>query len=133
MRLDVDGTLFDLIAAGQGPNAPKEGELEEPAVWLQTDFSTSFYLTRGGRILVTDAFEPDVRAREATEGETWSALILGARRFPQLLDLLPSRPADALDCGKCQGTRWWTMPARDLNGKEIRIICPDCSGKGWIE
>jgi hypothetical protein len=133
MPLDLSAALFDLLVARQGMNAPSAAEVGEEAVWLHTDFITSFYLTRRGRMLVTDSFEPDTPAREATDAETTSALVVAARKVPQLIDLLPPRPADAPDCGKCEGTRWWTLPARDVNGKEIKIICPDCAGKGWTK
>jgi hypothetical protein len=130
--LDVSPALFDLLAARQDNHAPNVTDhLEDEVVWLHTDFSTSFYLTRRGRMLVTDVFEPDAHARAATDAETTSALVLAGRSVPQLMDLLPPRPATAVDCGKCRASRWWTLPARDVNGEEIKVICPDCAGKGW--
>jgi hypothetical protein len=114
-------------------NALPREEINEPTVWLHTDLGPSFFLTRSGRILVTDAFEPDAPLREATTDEASAAIVLGARNLdaPQLLELLPLQPADTLPCNRCAGTRWSTLDVRDVNGIEVTIICPVCSGKGW--
>jgi hypothetical protein len=133
MTLPVDENLFNLLAAHEyvRANPAREVGIEEDAIWLHTDMGPSFYLTRSGRILTTDALTPDIAPREATPHETAAALVLGARNLAacQLLDLLPPRPTNAVDCIRCHGTRWWSI--RDLEGMDTAIICPDCSGRGW--
>jgi hypothetical protein len=133
MTLVVNESLFALLATHERARAdPAAGNgIEEEAVWLHTDMGPSFYLTRSGRILVTDAFKPEAAPRDATEHESSAALVLGARNLaaPQLLDLLPARPSSAGDCSRCQGTRWWSFS--DVNSVEAKSICPDCSGRGW--
>ena len=67
--------------------------------------------------------EPDrYEWHEATGNERWGALVLGARRMPELLQLLPVRGADVPDCTRCGGTGFV------LGG----VVCPDCGGLGWI-
>jgi hypothetical protein len=135
MRLDVNETLFGVLTAHEHAraNALRAHEVEEPNVWLHTDLGPSFFLTRSGRVLVTDAFEADAPPREATIDEASAALVLGSRNLaaPQLLELLPQKPTDALQCTRCDGTRWWTLPGRDVKGNEVTIICPMCCGRGW--
>jgi hypothetical protein len=135
MLFDVSENLFRALAAHEHAraNALREDEVEEPNVWLHTDLGPSFYLTRSGRILVTDAFEADTPPREATVDEASAAVVLGARNLgaPQLLRLLPPRSIGALQCTRCDGSRWATLEARDVKGNEVTIICPVCSGKGW--
>jgi hypothetical protein len=53
-------------------------------------------------------------------------LSLGARTFPQLLWLLPVRPATAVDCSACRGGGWFWVG-------EMDFICHDCCGLGWRE
>jgi hypothetical protein len=118
-------------------NAPTPGEFVEEVVWLHTDMGPSYYLTRDGRILTTDAFEPDLEPRETSDCERSAALVLGARNLdaPQLLELLPVRPAAASDCPRCGGSRWRRLRGGTRIGggdQPFMIICPDCSGRGWI-
>jgi hypothetical protein len=49
-------------------------------------------------------------------------LVLGARLFPSLRELLPVRPAQAAACAQCAGTGW----------QERIFICFGCSGLGWL-
>jgi len=52
-----------------------------------------------------------------------SSLVEGARRHEALLALLPTRPADAVDCPHL------TIPGF----AESQVICPDCCGLGWFQ
>jgi hypothetical protein len=56
---------------------------------------------------------------------TWTkiALVLGARRYPELARLIPSRPGLARDCEVCEGSG--RLPVAD-------VIC-QCGGVGWVE
>ena len=70
MLLDVNESLFSVLTAREHAraNALPADEVEEPNVRLHTDVGPSFYLTRGGRILVTDAFEDRIRKWAPSEG-----------------------------------------------------------------
>lgn len=68
----------------------------------------------------------------ASESERIAALVIGARRMPILETLLPRRPDTAADCEFCSGSGTW-LPAGSQGQPDGRgIICPKCSGLGWI-
>jgi hypothetical protein len=127
MPPDVDN-LFSVLLTHQvaRANAPAPGTFDEEVVWLCTDLWTSYYLTRDWRIFTTDAIEPSARPRIASARGHSGALVLGARNLdaPQLLSLLPPRPASARDCRRCGGERWSSL------GQSGKQICSDCNGKG---
>jgi hypothetical protein len=103
-----------------------------PLVWPHTDLGPSYYFRYDGRVLVDDP-TLDRSLGEATPHEAITALILGSRNLgaPELLELLPSRPANASDCSRCSGSGWWTL--LDIHQKPFEIVCPDCHGLGWRE
>jgi hypothetical protein len=49
------------------------------------------------------------------------ALVWGARRYPWLSALLPTRTEQALDCASCAGTGFLS----------VTWMCPRCHGLGW--
>ena len=51
--------------------------------------------------------------------------ILGARHMPELVELIPPRPEDAVTCSKCSG-KGWQHPVPG-----ITYICQPCAGLGW--
>jgi hypothetical protein len=62
-------------------------------------------------------------ARPVLDRYTWvTALVDGTRRYEALRALLPSRPADAVDC------RCLVYPVFC----EGKILCPECCGLGWV-
>jgi len=56
---------------------------------------------------------------------TWAkvALVLGARRYPELARLVPAMPENARDCEVCKGSG--RLPLAD-------VLC-QCGGVGWVE
>jgi hypothetical protein len=54
-------------------------------------------------------------------------LLVGAKRYPELLVLIPARPRGAEACANCGGTG--TFMAGD---KKIADIICSCGGLGWI-
>ena len=67
--------------------------------------------------------DPDTHEwRQADRIERWGALFMATKRYPELLELLPTRSADAADCGKCSGSG---RLFADVN-------CPECGGLGWV-
>jgi hypothetical protein len=70
-----------------------------------------------------DNLEPYPGVKPVEDRYYWlSALVDGARRYPELRELLPSRGPEAVEC-EC--TR-----RPELSG---RIICPRCYGLGWVQ
>jgi hypothetical protein len=52
------------------------------------------------------------------------AVCQGAKKYPELVGLLPERPTEARNCESCKGTG-------HLEGLPPHIIC-GCGGLGWI-
>ncbi len=57
-------------------------------------------------------------------------LFQGAKKYPELSELVPSRPPDAEDCSHCNGTGIEQMNEK-LGFNEERIVCY-CGGLGWL-
>lgn len=55
-----------------------------------------------------------------------SVIVLGSRTLPELLQILPKRPATGIDCTCCEATGWRTVTER------ARFICVACGGLGWV-
>jgi hypothetical protein len=85
--------------------------------YLRPDGSVCFYRA------VDWTNDPDTYEwREADHLERWGVLVLATKRYPEFLELLPARPADAPDCVQCGGS-----------GRVIAdVTCPDCGGLGWV-
>lgn len=62
--------------------------------------------------------------REATPTERVGSLVLGARRYPELRELLPPRPPDTPDCAECGGVGEYPYAKG--------VLCPKCQGLGWV-
>ena len=68
----------------------------------------------------------------AVEAETdpfhiFAALLCGARRYPELEELVPAPPAAARPCGSCGGTG-----ERSEALAQDAMPCEACEGVGWI-
>lgn len=55
------------------------------------------------------------------------ALAVGTERYPWLAELLPPRPADAIDCGSCGGSGSVGVGAPPGGG----FLCQACDALGW--
>ena len=59
---------------------------------------------------------------QASRTERWGALLLGAKRFPELAEMLPLRSSGDSDCSPCHGS-----------GRVVAdVLCPTCGGLGWV-
>jgi hypothetical protein len=52
------------------------------------------------------------------------AVVAGAKRYPWLADLLPRRPAGAIDCSHCGGV--------GRLGPDNALFCHTCGALGWV-
>ena len=71
--------------------------------------------------------------RRASPLERLGFIVIAARRFSALRDLLPARPADAVGCPACRATGDWHLFSADRK-ESLRIrgmICKACGGMGW--
>jgi hypothetical protein len=135
VRFSVTPELFASLLSRQVARGYEDDVTKRTgAVWLHTDMGPSWYLTSDGRVLMDDVID-GTSLHEVEGRNAYAGLVLGAKTIqsPELLGLLPSMPSDAQTCPRCQGTRRWNLPVPDVDGRTHRILCPDCSGLGWVE
>jgi hypothetical protein len=83
-----------------------------------------YYLRPNGEVIVVgeDDDQPDLDVVHTDRLTVLKALVWGSRQYPELLELLPTRPPTAVDC-ICRQVPIFA------SGK---VICPKCAGLGWI-
>ena len=85
-----------------------------------------YYLLPEGRVVVIG--EDYDRPNEVTVHPGWipalRVLVWGARRYPQLRELIPVRTPDSTDCFCAQ------HPEIFGPGK---VVCSECGGVGWVD
>jgi predicted transport protein len=125
MRFVVRDRLLTLLRAARrargGVTSSLAGETE--VFCLFPGLGPAYYLTVDGRVLVDAEDWDGSPIREATDGHAMSAIVAGARGtgVRELLDLLPSAPANARPCADCRGGRY------EPSGS----VCSSCGGLGW--
>jgi hypothetical protein len=128
---DLLDTLHHLRARQLlNPYPGDEVFLNQPVVVLTLGLGPAFYLGLDGRVIRWGFLWDDEPPRETTDlREIASALVIGARSWdiPELLDLLPTPPANAATCPQCAGDHWVSIPT-SLEW----IVCPICNGLGWL-
>lgn len=107
----------------------REVEDKYDAFLLDPGMGPMTYITRDGRVLWDmRSFQGD-DIREVHDGDAFASVAVGARKtgIAELLSILPSAPANASPCPKCQGTR----SADIVPGAGHVMICVLCNGLGW--
>ncbi|HEY7330549.1 MAG TPA: hypothetical protein VH592_23115 [Gemmataceae bacterium] len=69
--------------------------------------------------------EGEYSGSRPVEERAWivAALVVGSRRYMELLPLVPVRSPYAVDCYQCQNHPWLASG---------RVICGTCGGLGWL-
>ena len=101
---------------------------------LVTSFLTTLYITLDGRVLSLDNLEENAALEELTDSASiWVALTVAAKnlQLPELLQLLPTKPADGVICDHCGGNRWLEVGKDVSTGAPGSAVCPTCHGLGW--
>lgn len=100
---------------------------------LSINFSTCYAINPDGEIAVLDFNGENIYTfLEFERDPCIRSLVLcqGAKRFPDLSELMPVRPNDAIDCKNCEGTG--IEPINKKLGYDTeRIVCY-CGGLGWL-
>jgi hypothetical protein len=80
-------------------------------------------LTPGGELI---SYSEETDTITPVQEGLWQDVALAylGRRYPDLRELLPERPAQASACPSCSGSGWM------MDG---RLFCRLCRGLGWIE
>jgi hypothetical protein len=105
----------------------------ENAFMLSPGMGYAYYLTADGRVLSDGSDWDGQPVREATDDEAIAAIVFAAKRSgtEDLLKLLPPKPESAVTCPGCHGTRWGAAFTDHL-GRPGQLVCPICSGRGWM-
>jgi hypothetical protein len=84
-----------------------------------------YYLRANGDVIVVgaDCDAPDVDTIFTDRMHRLSQIVIGSRRYPELLELIPDRPSEATGC-EC-------LKYPHLFGPE-KICCQICGGVGWL-
>ncbi|MCA9093779.1 MAG: hypothetical protein KDA68_09855 [Planctomycetaceae bacterium] len=107
----------------------------EDVVHLFYGLGPAGFLTFDGRIIVDSSdWIPSEGTYEVedTEPETaWKGFRIAAKNFhcPELLQLLPTEPREAIPCPVCHGHGM--MKFKRENQPDMELIC-GCHGLGWI-
>ncbi|MEK7856354.1 MAG: hypothetical protein AAB288_09710, partial [Acidobacteriota bacterium] len=90
-----------------------------------------FYGLRTNAEIVYVDLGPPVKIRPEIDPRIMRMVLCqGVKRYPELVELTPVKPSDALTCLSCNGTG--RHPANDEIGfEDERIVCW-CGGLGWI-
>lgn len=94
---------------------------------IYVDWTAFFGLRPDGEILLVPTEEEEDPVVELDERYGRLSLFRGARKYAELVVLIPKRPDDARDCPGCEGTGRIPLPGLDPD----TIICY-CGGLGWL-
>jgi|SRR4051812_16599457 len=101
------------------------------AFLLDPGLGPAVYLSVDGRIVWDD----DGWGVTATRADALASILAGAKktRIHALLNLLPPRPTDSLDCSNCRATGWFDAQGQlqDIHGQRFSLVCMTCAGLGW--
>jgi len=89
------------------------------ALPVYADMGGTFFITPSLQILIMRHDEGAV-SEECSPEWRLVALVAAVERYPELRQLLPTRPSGALDCSVCAGT-----------GRLLSARCGSCFGLGW--
>ena len=127
LPLPLSPELLAKLRAMRERRKADEVEREHDAFLIDPGMG-AIWLTSDGRILWEKDFDDPTSVYEVTdENLVITSLVAGAGKtgISELLDLLPPRPADAVTCPMCEGSRRW-RPTETTN-----FICWLCNGRSW--
>lgn len=83
-----------------------------------------YYLRPNGEVVVVgEDYEcPEVDTVHTDRSSVLRVLVWGAKRYPELGELLPTRPPDAVDC-RCR--------QHPIFG-EGKVLCAECGALSWL-
>jgi hypothetical protein len=100
----------------------------ENRLLIARDWTADYVLEKAAGVIVVDT-ENGMPDAPATDRETRRALFRSISIYPELLTLLPSRPPEAIDCPRCEGTGVLEL---SLENRALRNVECYCSGAGWL-
>jgi hypothetical protein len=111
----------DLIGASLGDTMKRDAALAADALPVEADLGGVLLVTPELQVveyaLFSGTISPVIDAQERLY-----AFKCAAEQFPELADLMPARPAGALDCPACEGVGLLAQ----------RFRCGQCHSLGWV-
>jgi predicted transport protein len=123
MRFVIRDPLLTILRARRArQEARYPGEGQKDAILIYPGLGPALYLTLDRRVLIDARDWDGSPIREASDEDAIGAIVVGVRStgIRELLDLLPSAPANARPCAVCRGERY-----------DEGIVCSSCFGLGW--
>jgi hypothetical protein len=108
------------------------------AIYIGAMWSPAAYLTLDGRVIYWDSegfgTGPEKPKETSDLKEIASVLVLASETFalPELLDLIPAMPDGSCKCEQCDGSRICAWNESAPGTGSGRLLCPTCSGLGWV-
>jgi hypothetical protein len=131
--------IADQLRSGRARGTNLDGVVGE-AMYVYGSIGVDAALTATGDIWISEYDFDTVEGtaatctwRRAAPLERLGYIVIAARQFSALRDLLPARPADATGCPACRTTGDWHLFSADRK-ESLRIrgmICKACGGMGW--
>jgi len=86
-------------------------------------------LTPNGEIIDQD-FDGNIQHYPFDLQALIRVLVGGSKRYPQLVQFIPSRPDDSKTCPVCEGSGIWEQSKDISTGRPAK--CFICAGLGWL-
>jgi hypothetical protein len=119
--------IRDVVARGGGFAIDEEAR-QHGAIALMGTLGSIWMLRPDGTLW--DAYADTDKPLQSLEDRFHlMALAMGTERYPWLCELLPQRPADAIDCPYCKGAGE-IVPANAVHGSG-GFLCTACDALGW--
>jgi hypothetical protein len=132
MHLEIPESILVALREHQATHGwVDDVTVDQDAFMLFGGMGAPLYLSSSGRFFTGPEEDETFLFREATDDEAVACLVIGAKLtgITELLTLVPSKPANAMTCVLCMGSRW--HPIRSVHGDWPIVLCPQCSGRGW--
>jgi len=116
-------SLIERVSQGEGGEGFEQVARRYNALPLAEGWFSWALLTDQGEVMEAPEDGPAVPAEEPLRT---MFLVAGARRYPELVVMLPARTSTCVDCARCGGSAWM----KHGTGK---IPCHECRSLGWVE
>jgi hypothetical protein len=124
MPSDILRAAIEQWIATARRSAPAALSHDGRAVMIYGDIGGAAYIAPDGEITLEPWDDLPSNQWRADPEFRLVALVAGARKHPELAELLPSRPVDAIACEQCHETGWYEIA-------EAEFVCAACHGLGW--
>lgn len=115
-----------LIADGEVPYYLREHARTNNVLPILIDWTGFYGLNPDGEIYFIDTETGNAPILEERFRYKTIALFQGGKKYPELRELIPERPIEAVDCKHCMG-----KGTIEIEGIDPGILVCYCGGTGW--